>query len=634
MAMIYKILTQKRYRLDLVILILTLVITSFGISAYGLYEPHEGHFAMVGKEMVLRGDWITPTLNGAPYLNKPPLLYWLIATSTIIFGTTEFAARLPLALAGWLGIVIAWQWTRELWGISASRVVALMLSVSLGWFIFTHQLLTDVLLATLILASSYWFWRLLWKPNSYGNFYGLYFSLSLCILTKGFIGLVLPLLNCLGLLIVQQDEKIWRRIKPGRGMLVIVAIISPWFLAVNNANPGFISYFIVNEHIKRFFDLRFPPDYEVSKISALGFLVITLIWCLPWSLFLPQVIEFLWRDWQQIKSRRRRDGILILVISSLTPILFFLPLSSRLIYYSIPAIPPYIILCAGWYSRAHRRLDRKSLSILGSIFIVIGLHLLSMMIFLPDLVNSFTEIDSDIDISQPIIIVALSLGVGFLCAGIAIGRARQATNRRSYHLKLSLIALWLSFAITCSTITLGFHIYQYIRSSRITIQTVDNCLDVDTLWVFEGSREIGAAGGMSYYLNQGKSYSRSTVFNVEPEEVFSLPVGWSPGKQDTIYRTVMILADGGRNRLPPQFPGSSPAYLITKEQFFAYWDSDRPVVFVTDFLRRPQDLSDPSDLNLPPNNTQPLLSITNRKVYGNHAAVTRCHRSSSAQPHK
>ena len=138
--------TIKNLRwIDLSILGLTLIVTLVGIGNYGLYEPHEGHFAMVGQEMLWRNDWITPHLNGSPYLNKPPLLYWLIATSTKIFGSTEFAARLPISLSGWVGIIVAWKWTRELWGISSSRITALMLSVTLGWFIFTHQILIDVL---------------------------------------------------------------------------------------------------------------------------------------------------------------------------------------------------------------------------------------------------------------------------------------------------------------------------------------------------------------------------------------------------------------------------------------------------------------------------------------------------------
>lgn len=139
--------------LDIVTLSAALVVLTFGLGEYGLYEPHEGHFAGVAREMVLRGDWITPTLNGAPYLNKPPLLYWLGAVSIQLFGLSEFAARLPLAVSGWLGVVVAWKWARELWGLGAGRVVALMLSVTMGWFIFTHQLLIDALLSTLILAT-------------------------------------------------------------------------------------------------------------------------------------------------------------------------------------------------------------------------------------------------------------------------------------------------------------------------------------------------------------------------------------------------------------------------------------------------------------------------------------------------
>lgn len=609
----YKFIIKKRYYLDILILFVTFSIITFGIGAYGLYEPHEGHFTMVGQEMILREDWLTPHLNGDRYLNKPPLLYWLIALSTQIFGETEFAARLPLALAGWLGIIMVWKWTKELFGIRASRMAALMLSVSLGWFIFTHQLLTDVLLSTLILTSSYFLTKLRSSPQSYLYFFGLYISLGLCILTKGFIGLILPLLNCLGLSIIQQDEKIWRQIKPGQGILVILAIIAPWFIAVDRANPGFISYFIVNEHIKRFFDFRFPPDYEVSKVSAVGFVIITLVWCLPWSLFLPQIIFSTKRYWKKIKSKRRQDGILLLAIASVTPVLFFLPLSSRLVYYSLPALPSYIILCAGWYSRTCLYSSPTSISILGSILIVIGLHFLSSILFLPDLVNSLTEIDSKIDINIPIIMLAFALGTGLLWAGIAIGRNR---------LKLSFTALWLSFAITCMTITLGFNIYQYARSSKIMIETLDSCLGVDTLWVFEGSREIGAAGAMSYYLNQGKEYSRSLIL-LEPN--FSLPVGWAQGKDDTIYRTVLVLADGGKNRLPPQFPGSTPAYLITKEQLKTHWRSLRPVVFVTDFMRQSGDLDDPPYLNLPKDVDKPLLSIVNRKAYGNPAAIDECY---------
>jgi hypothetical protein len=577
-----------------------------GIGNYGLYEPHEGHFAMVGKEMVLRGDWITPTLNGSPYLNKPPLLYWLIAISTQFLGSTEFSARLPLTLAGWLGIAIAFLWTRDLWGIKASRTVVVMLSVTMGWFIFTHQLLIDVLLGTLLLASNYFLWRLISQSGSWFDFLGLYIFLSLSILTKGPIAIFFPLASLLALILKRDNWLILKKIKIIQGIFLILLIVLPWVIAVELANPGFIYYFIVNEHLNRLFDVRFPPDYEVSKISAIGYLGITAVWCLPWTFCLPQVCISTWKDWRLSRNQSYREGILLLAIATIMPIIFFLPLSSRLIYYSIPSILPYVILCAGWWSRIKADRNRLSVIFLGIVFIALGFGLIVAVIFIPDLVQPLTEIRSKIDLSKLIIAIIICLGIGWIFAGIAITKNRW---------QLSLIPIWISLAITYKSITLSFALYEYIRSSKILIQTASPCLNIDTLWVFEGSRELGAAGGMSYYLNQRK-YLRQEITRNSAK----LPYGWILGKSNLLYLQVMVLDDSGNNRLPPKFPGSRPSYLITKQQLKFYWKSDRPVVFVTDFLRKPNNSEDPLFLNLPNKNDQPLLTVGERRLYGNQAA--------------
>jgi 4-amino-4-deoxy-L-arabinose transferase-like glycosyltransferase len=592
---------------DVLLLILALIIMILGIGDYGLYEPHEGHFAMVGKEMVLRGDLITPTLNGSPYLNKTPLLYWLIAISTKFLGTTEFAARLPLALSGWLGIAIAFFWSRDLWGIKASRIVVLMLSATLGWFIFTHQLLIDVLLATLLLASNYFFWRLLSDCRFWLNFFGLYICLSLSLLAKGPIAILFPMVSLVCLILRREDWSILKEIKLGYGILLTLLLVLPWFIAVELANPGFIFYFIFNEHLNRLFDVRFPPDYEVSKISAFGYLGITAVWCLPWTFCLPQVVISTWKDCRSSGNRKYREGVFLLAIATLMPILFFLPLSSRLIYYSIPAIPPYIILCAGWWSQRKSDSTTWSNIFLGSLFIILGLSLIAAVIFLPSFFQSLTAIAQKIDISKLIMAIGISLGFSWILAGISLLQT---------YWQLSLIPLWVGFAITYKSITTGFTIYDYIRSSKILIKTASPCLSLDTLWIFEGSRELGAAGGMSYYLNQKKTYFRRIVIGDSPQ----VSVGWVMGGKNRIYRQIMVLDNSGNNRLLPNFPGGRPSYLISQQQFQAYWDSDRPVVFVTDFLRKANDPLDPPELNLPKTAEQPLLVVGSRRLYGNSVA--------------
>ncbi|MDJ0571566.1 MAG: glycosyltransferase family 39 protein [Pleurocapsa sp. MO_192.B19] len=623
---------QNFYWLDFAILLGTLILCLLGIGSYGLYEPHEGHFAMVGQEMLWRNDWITPHLNGSPYLNKPPLLYWSIATVISIFGSSEFSARLPVAVAGWLGIVIAGKWTRELWGINASRNCCLMLSVTLGWFIFTHQILIDVLLGTLLLSGNYCFWRLLYRPYSWIDWLGFYGSLALCILAKGIIGIVLLLTGSLALIIVRQDWKIIKRIRLYRGLLLVISLFLPWFIAVERANPGFLHYFVINEHFNRLLDRRFPLDYEVSKIGTLGYLAITLCWCLPWSLFLPSVVKSSWQEWRRgfcqttsIEERQNSDGIFLLAIATIVPVIMFLPFSSRLMYYGLPVIPPYVILCAGWWSQRKRRLsflqqkpifiyrpigeknNDSSMGILhqkfslritksdlqnyssicyGAIAIVLGILFYSVIGLFPFVINLLPATIVTTEVINLILIVAIALGTGWLISGVGFWEKSD----------WALIPLFIGLIITYSAIVRGFALYQDLRSSKNLVARANLCLNDDTVWIFEGSREIGAAGAIAYYLN------RDGI--AKPSD----------------YRTIMVLADGGPNRLPPQFPGEPPGYLITRSQLQQSWNSDRPTVFLTDFLRQPDNIQDPLSRNLPQQAIEPYLVNGQRKLYLNRTA--------------
>ncbi|MEL6927458.1 MAG: glycosyltransferase family 39 protein [Cyanobacteria bacterium J06600_6] len=626
---------KNLYWIDISILSLALIVTLLGLGSYGLYEPHEGHFAMVGQEMIWRNDWVTPHLNGAPYLNKPPLLYWLIAFSTSILGSTEFAARLPIGLAGWLGIVVAWKWTRELWGVASSRIAALMLSVTLGWFIFTHQILIDALLGTLLISTNYFLWRSLYRPRSRSSWWGAYISLALCVLTKGLIGVVFPLLGCFSLVIVRQDWKIIKRIRLDRGLLLILAIILPWFIAVEHANPGFWHYFIVNEHFDRLLDRRYPPDYEVSKISAWGYLAITGCWCFPWILFLPSVIKSTAQEWRRgflanasLQDRQNSDGVFLLTMAAILPVALFLPLSSRLIYYSIPAIPAYVILCAGWWTKRRHStkvmaqsqasppkivdystanpvypspistlcqssvqvvsqvITAKTVDLYGAIALTVGISCYGAILFLPAIISVLPTVLLTAEISRLIVIVAIVLGTGWIASGVAM-------LKRSTFALLPLVAVLM---VTYLATIRGFYLYQNIRSSKSLVLQANSCLVADTQWIYEGSREIGAAGAVGYYLNQAQS------------------------DENRPYRTVMVLADGGKNRIPPRFPGETPAYLITQSELQTYWDSDRPTVFLTDFLRQPQDRDDPLNLNLPQGASEPYLLSGQRRLYLNQIA--------------
>ena len=196
--------------------------------------------------------------------------------------------------------------------------------------------------------------------------------------------------------------------------------------------------------------------------------------------------------------------------------------------------------------------------------LVLGVGFYSSILFLPAIVTALPTVLQTAEISQLIVIIAIILGTGWIASGFAI-------LKRS---SLAWLPLVIVFTVTYLATIRGFVLYQNIRSSKSIVQQANSCLNTDTLWTYEGSREIGAAGAIGYYLNQAQA---------------------ADYRQAQPYRTVMVLADGGKNRIPPQFPGSTPEYLIDQIELQTYWNSDRPVVFLTDFLRQPQDKDDSSD---------------------------------------
>jgi 4-amino-4-deoxy-L-arabinose transferase-like glycosyltransferase len=647
--------------IDCILLLAALLLLTFDIGRYGLFEPHEGHFAGIAREMILRGDWVTPTLNGAPYLNKPPLLYWLIAVSYQAFGINESAARLPIALAGWASVVIAWHWSRQLWGKLASRAVVMFLSISVGWFIFAHQLLIDELLGMLLLGMMYCLWRLLQNPKSHLFFIAAYCFLGLAVMAKGVLALAFWMAACGAIALTHRRWQSLALLRPLSGLGVVAATVLPWFIAVERANPGFIQYFLLNENFKRALDTRWPPDYNISKVSPWAYLAVALLWCLPWGLMLPPALLSIWHRWQLNTSntsvqsfpetRRHQDALTLLGVLAALPILLFLPLSSRLYYYSIPALPPLAMIVGHWWAIASNGKSERSRRWVGWSMTVLGSAIATSLVWLPQsIVGFFPELAQTKGVDTLVTVILIGLSFGFIGTGWCLLRKQLA---------IALILLWFGFGTSWACVIQGFKTIQDFRSSKVLVQTAAQRIGSETLWIFEGSRELGAAGAISFYLdpdgtdippymitklpmftspavkdskpsNPSKiSTSRGSLLTIKEQSGRStaiptidgaLSAEWKVSPLGKSYPTVLVLTDGGTNRLPPEFPGPKPQTLISKAQMQQYWIGDRPVVFVTDFLRMPNDPNDPPTLNLPKDSGQPLLEIGPRKLYGNEIA--------------
>ena len=580
--------------LDAVIFLLVAVWILYGLGSYGLYEPHEAQYAGAASEMLLRGDWVTSYLNGAPELNKPPLFYWLIAVSFKVLGHSgmppEFVARLPLALIALGGVLLAWQWARELWGPRAGRCAALMLAVAPGWYIFSHQLLIDELLSVLILAALYLLWKAICARDSLWRWALFYGVVGLAVLAKGLPGLFFPLL-ALGLfVIVRRDWGLIRRSQPLLGIVLVAGVVGPWAYLFEAHNPGALRYMIVNEHLRRIFDERIPKDYGGVQVSAIKFVLFTVLWCAPWSFLLPQIASFSLKGARTDASgsgpRSAKDAVLLLGIGAVAPVAFFALIPARLIYYGLPAVPPLAVLCAGSVSAAGYWSER-SRRVAAGFAVMFGLALACVRHFLPEWLASLPDLAATPMLLKNISSEGLLLATGFVLCGLLLF-CRRGT--------LAFTAIVVLMGATELHSVGQFNALDSFFSSKRLVEWLAPAAGDDCVWVSEGSSEVGASAGLSFYLRQGSPNS--------------------PGY-------VLIMSDDER-RPPPSYPGAPPKYLINHGELEQLWASGRPVLFVTDFQRADWKLDPPRLPSRDCRLVQVAHSIAgHRQVYANSCARKR-----------
>lgn len=308
-----------------------------------LLEPQEPRYAEIPRQMLQEGRLLLPVLHGEPYLDKPPLLYWLVMGSYGLFGVHDWAARVVPGLAGVLTVLLTYWWGRRVLGERAGLCGALVLCLSAGFVYRQRMLLMDGLLCLWVTASLASAHTALTAGGDLRRRWWL-LSAAACglgLLTKGPVALVLiaaPLL-----LYVFLEPRCPRvRLRDGAFfVLVAVGLAAPWYAAVMAQVPDFAYTFFWRHHVERFltpFDHAKPVWFYVPGL--LGGL-------LPWTLLLPGFVRFLGR--RSLRAARRRPPALgFLLLSSLFCLVFFSLSGCKRPAYILPAMPP-LALALGWY---------------------------------------------------------------------------------------------------------------------------------------------------------------------------------------------------------------------------------------------------------------------------------------------
>jgi 4-amino-4-deoxy-L-arabinose transferase-like glycosyltransferase len=294
-----------------------------------LLEPQEARYAEIPRQMLAEDSWMTPVLHGQPYLDKPPLLYWLVMLSYQLFGVHDWAARLVPGLAGVFTVLLTFLWGRRVAGERAGLCGAMVLCLSARYVYLGRMLTFDTLLTlwvTAALAAAHiglsggerrW-WLLCGAACGLG------------MLTKGPVALVLVGVPVLAMLLLAR-----RSVRPALLALPAMLLVAgPWFAYMMLHHTDFVHHFFWEHHVVRFLT---PFDHEEPFWFHLPGLLLGM---LPWTFLLPGLIRH--------TRHRLTPALGFLMLSASWGLLFFSLSGCKRAVYILPAFPP-LALAIGYY---------------------------------------------------------------------------------------------------------------------------------------------------------------------------------------------------------------------------------------------------------------------------------------------
>ncbi|HEX6279085.1 MAG TPA: glycosyltransferase family 39 protein [Pyrinomonadaceae bacterium] len=346
-----------------------------------LIGPDEPRYAQVAREMYLRGDWVTPTLGGFNWFEKPALLYWLQIASYNIFGVSEFAARFGSALFGLGTVASLWLLGRTVDNGSSvirfANLLGLIAASSIGIVVFARGASFDIILTFPITASlvCYWIWE---RKASLLPLAGFYFFIGLAILAKGLVGIVFPFA-----IVAFYHVLSWKW--PSKKLLLsllwgvplFIAVAATWYLPMYLTHGwAFIDEFFIQHHFQRYTSNK----YFHPQPFYFFFWVLPLM-TIPW---IPFFFAGVWKGVRRVMSGSdvMRPLLLFSFAWLLVPLVFFSFSGSKLPGYILPALPPCLIISAIFVSRfigENRRRLRLMLGLAGATFTIVVVLLITVL---------------------------------------------------------------------------------------------------------------------------------------------------------------------------------------------------------------------------------------------------------------
>lgn len=461
----------------------------YGLGQFGLIGADEPRYAQVAREMLERHDWITPTLGGQPWLEKPPLYYWQAMLAYRIFGVSDWAARLPSAIDATFLVLAGYFFLRRFRrGFELDG--ALIAASSAGIMGYAHAASMDMALAAAFTIGmlGWWAWRESGKQIYLAAFYGF---MALGTLAKG------PVAPFLALVVIVFYAAAVRELRlvlktlwlPGICLFCVIAL--PWYFAVQVRNPEFFREFIVEHNLG-----RFSRNLYHHTEPFWYYLPVTAMALLPWMVFvIAALVQSLRKWWAERKSiAASRDGIenqisIFACCWLVLPVVFFSISQSKLPGYILPAIPAGALLLADYLRHHLQRSEDERIAT----WVVVLHALFAAAPIVPALLIAYLITQHRLPGGQPMLV---ALAIAFvLCAGIALTLVRKTGLRMLRFVTLIPVVLAVG-----AVLKLGSAAIDQTLSARPLAQEIAAVETHPlTLAVFHVSRELEY--GLTFYRN-------------------------------------------------------------------------------------------------------------------------------------
>jgi len=338
-------LFSKKTSPYLAITVVLILFRAFLNYAVPLMDKTEARYAEIARIMAETNNWTTLQIDyGIPFWAKPPLSTWLSAMSFQLFGVNEFAARLPYLILSIIVILLVGKYAKRK-GLDFFIPAVILLTIP-EFLIHAGVVSTDTALAFCVILVMISFWegiknkqQAIWK-------YLFFVGLGLGLLAKGPIIFILtapPIF--IWIVLFKQFKELWKSFPWVLGILITGLIAVPWYYFAEQKTPGFIDYFIVGEHFKRFLSSGWKGDkYGFPKSQPLGMIWVFLAaFALPWI----QIVAI--KLWKNKTNIFKNKWVTFLALWLLWTPLFFTVSKSLIHPYIMPVMVPIALLITHWW---------------------------------------------------------------------------------------------------------------------------------------------------------------------------------------------------------------------------------------------------------------------------------------------